>query len=168
MKWFLSVLTILTLNHALCQNYQAVSLKAGEYKVGFASSIYYDLGRPPINEQQAGFRNGRAVHISTWYPSSTSPLEKPMQFGVYVDDISRMVNPEPATEKTRKESIRLMKFFLGQLHGDTTVLTTHLSSLLNSTTTAYNVARFYSVPMDISSWYHHQAVYIDTRTSLPQ
>jgi len=137
MKWLLSALTILTIIQALCQNNPASGLKAGEYKVGFASSIRYDLGRPPIKEQQSGYRNGRAVHISTWYPASISPNEKPMQFNVYVDDIARMVNPEAATEQTRKESIRLMKFFLRQLHGDTTLLNSHLSSLLNSTTTAY-------------------------------
>ena len=137
MKWILSIAVVLTVSSSFGQSYNATSLGSGLYKVGFTSSIEFDPGRPPIIEQEAGYRNGRAVHISTWYPAVVSSSEVPMNFKEYVDDISRMVNPEPVSAKSTSESIRLMKFFLWQLNGDTSVLNTHLANLLKSPVAAY-------------------------------
>ncbi len=137
MKLWLSILIVFVINICTAQNYLSTNLTPGTHKVGFKSSIYFDPGRPPLQEQQPDSRNGRAVHISIWYPATIKADQRPMNFSTYVDDIARMINPSAVTDYTKKESLRLMSLSLSQLHGDTMVLKPHLPSLVQSTTTAY-------------------------------
>jgi hypothetical protein len=125
---------------SLGQGYFDTALKQGPYVVGFRAGVHYDLGRPPLAEQFARYRQGRAVHLSVWYPAKIKSNHPPMGFVEYVDEVSRMINPKEVTKRTRKESIDEMTTWVSQLGGDSTLLLKHLGSLLNSTTNSYRNA----------------------------
>jgi len=149
MKMWIPLLLILFIQHSLAQSFFQTTLRQGPHRVGFKAGVHYDLGRPPIKEQFAAFQQGRAIHISVWYPAEVKANHPQMMYGEYVDEISRMVNPREVTKKTRNESIRLMNFFLSQLGGDSTLLKKHLSALLPSNTNAFRNAAYRSGPFPI-------------------
>lgn len=115
--------------------FQDADLIFGVYKVGFRSNIVYDESRAALNEQTS--KKGRAIHISVWYPATIAADTKPMAFKVYTDDITRMINPAPVSAAGSRESIRQMKILTAMLHGDSTILSQHVSTLLASTTKAF-------------------------------
>jgi hypothetical protein len=137
LKW---VCLVFIWSPSLAQGYFDTTLKPGPYVVGFKAGIHYDLGRPPLAEQFARYRHGRAVHLSVWYPAKIKSNHPPMRFMEYIDEVSRMINPKEVTKRTRKESIDAMTTLVSQLGGDSTLLLKHLGSLLNSTTHAYRNA----------------------------
>ncbi|MBA4056127.1 MAG: hypothetical protein C0490_15540 [Marivirga sp.] len=145
MKFVNTVLIILFVGSQLfAQTYFKTSLKQGPYKVGFKAGVHYDLGRPPIKGQFTAFQQGRAIHISVWYPSTTKANHPAMMFSEYMDEISRMVNPKEVTKRTRTESIGQMNVLLSQLGGDSSLLKKHLAPLLNSSTHAFRNAAIHS------------------------
>lgn len=115
--------------------YQHADLAVGPYKVGFRSSIIYDEGRPALNEQI--LKKGRPIHVSVWYPAQVPANEKPMQFKTYVDDITQMINPSPVSDSSSQEATKQMKILTAQLHGDSTILSQHISRLLTARTNVF-------------------------------
>ena len=140
MKVWIQLLLIFVFHQVVGQNFIQSGLRQGPHKVGFKAGVHYDLGRPPIKEQFARFRQGRAVHISVWYPAVVKANHPQMIFAEYIDEISRMVNPKEVTKRTRTESIRVTNFLLSQLGGDSMIFKKHLPSLLPSPTNAYRNA----------------------------
>ena len=124
------------------QDYFGTGLRQGPYKVGFKAGIHFDLGRPPLAEQFAAYRMGRAVHVSIWYPAKPKNNHPKMMWSEYMDEVSRMVNPQDVTKKTRTQSIHLTNFLLSQLGGDSLVLKKHLPAMLLSNTNAYRNASY--------------------------
>lgn len=139
--WLL-VLLIFQLEQTIAQSFFQTALKQGPYKVGFKAGIHYDLGRPAMQEQFNRFRQGRAVHISVWYPATVKANHPNMMFSGYVDEISRMVNPREVTKRTRTESIHRMNVELSRAGGDSIVVLSHLAELLNATTHAFRNATY--------------------------
>jgi hypothetical protein len=149
MKLTLTCFVIFLGQILIAQNYLSVALPPGQYKVGFRSSLYYDLGRPPLQEQLAGLSEGRAIHISVWYPARVMKKQTPMQFSQYVDDIVRMVNPVLPSPSARKKAIHLMNSFLSQVRGDSNVIKNHLPGLSSAVTTAFLDADPLSMPFPV-------------------
>ncbi len=140
MKIWVLVFVAQFVQHVSAQSFFKTSLRHGPHKVGFKAGVHYDIGRPPIEGQFTRFQQGRAVHISVWYPAKPKPNHPPMIYGEYVDEISSMLNPTEINKKTRNESIHQFNVLLSQLGGDSLVLEKYLGPLLNSATSAYRNA----------------------------
>jgi tetratricopeptide (TPR) repeat protein len=136
------ILSSLTAGTCLGQSYFQTRLDAGPYKVGFKTGIHFDIGRPPIKEQYAAYRQGRAVHISVWYPAKPKNNHPKMMYAEYVDEVSRMINPQEVTKKTRTKSSQQMSLLLSQLGGDSLILKKHLPALLAENVNAYKNAAY--------------------------
>jgi len=139
----LSLMLVFLTEYAVSQDYFRPTLNPGPYKVGFKAGIHFDLGRPPLVEQFAAYRMGRAVHVSIWYPAKPKNNHPKMMWSEYVDEVSRMVNPQDVTKKTRTQSIHSMNHLLSQLGGDSLILKKHLPVMLQSNTSAYRNASFH-------------------------
>jgi hypothetical protein len=113
------------------------SLTHGNHQVGFRQKTYFDPGRPPLAEQSATFQNGRAVHLSIWYPASVKESNRTMNFNEYVDFLATMINPETPTPALKKRALQQFNLFTSQLGGDTIVLKKHIEDLMNSPTRAH-------------------------------
>jgi hypothetical protein len=124
------------------QTYFQTRLNFGPHKVGFKAGVHFDIGRPPIKEQYAAYRLGRAVHISVWYPSKPKNNHPKMIYAEYVDEVSRMINPQDVTKKTRARSVQLMNQHLSQLGGDSLLLMKHIPALLAENINAYKNAAY--------------------------
>ena len=124
------------------QNYSKTRLNVGPYKVGFKAGVHFDIGRPPLKEQYAAYRQGRAVHISVWYPAKPKNNHPKMTYAEYVDEVSRMINPLDVTKKTRMKAVQQMNLHLAQLGGDSILLMKHIPALLAENVTAYKNAAF--------------------------
>ena len=107
------IFLLLSISAGTCfgQNYFQTRLNFGPYKVGFKAGVHFDIGRPAIKEQYAAYRQGRAVHISVWYPAKPKNNHPKMTFAEYVDEVSRMINPKDVTKKTRAKSVHMMNLF---------------------------------------------------------
>jgi len=126
----------------IAQSLFQTSLKRGPHKVGFMAGVHYDLGRPPLGRQYNRYREGRAVHISVWYPAQVKANHPRMMFSGYVDELSRMINPREVTKATRQEAIHLMNKDLSGAGGDSIVMLQHLADMLNADTHAYKNAAY--------------------------
>jgi hypothetical protein len=124
------------------QSYFQTKLDPGPYKVGFKAGVHFDIGRPPLKEQFAAYRGGRAVHISVWYPAKPKNNHPRMMYAEYVDEVSRMINPQDVTKKTRTKSSQQMNLNLSQLGGDSMILKNHLPALLAENVNAYKNAAY--------------------------
>jgi hypothetical protein len=140
MNTCITVLLVLQTCQVFSQSHIKTTLKQGPHQVGFKAGVHYDLGRPPIKGQFSAFQQGRAVHVSVWYPATTKANHPPMVFSEYVDEISRMLNPREVTKRTRMESIHQMNLVLSQLGGNSALVDKHLAALLNSSTNAFRNA----------------------------
>jgi hypothetical protein len=67
-------------------SYFQTKLDPGPHKVGFKAGVHFDIGRPPLKEQFAAYRGGRAVHISVWYPAKPKNNHPRMMYAEYVDE----------------------------------------------------------------------------------
>lgn len=130
---FLAVACITTQTQAQYQ----LALQPGTFTVGFKAATYFDLGRHPLAEQTENFQQGRAVHISVWYPASDVKGKSPMPFSQYADFVSQMINPASPTQASRAESFRQIQFFMSQISGDTALLARHKDRLWKSPTRAF-------------------------------
>src|SRR6187401_2530239 len=119
-----SILIILLSACGVCvgQSYFKTKLNRGPYKVGFKAGVHFDTGRPPIKGQYAAYRLGRAVHLSVWYPSKPKNNHPKMIYAEYVDEVSRMINPQDVTKKTRMKSVQDMNVAISQLGCDSSLL----------------------------------------------
>jgi hypothetical protein len=124
------------------QTYFQTRLNFGPHKVGFKAGVHFDIGRPAIKEQYAAYRQGRAVHISVWYPAKPKNNHPKMTYAEYVDEVSRMINPQDVTKKTRMNAVRQMNQHLSQLGGDSTLLNRHIPALLAENVGAYKNAAY--------------------------
>jgi tetratricopeptide (TPR) repeat protein len=143
MRILLSILLVsFTAGPCFCQSYFQTRLDPGPYKVGFRTGVHFDIGRPAIREQYAAYRQGRAVHISVWYPARPKNNHPKMMYAEYVDEVSRMINPQDVTKKTRTKSTQQMCLLLSQLGGDSLILKKHLPALLAENVNAYKNAPY--------------------------
>ena len=138
------IFLLLSISAGTCfgQNYFQTRLNFGPYKVGFKAGVHFDIGRPAIKEQYAAYRQGRAVHISVWYPAKPKNNHPKMTFAEYVDEVSRMINPQDVTKKTRAKSVHMMNLFLSQLGGDSVLLKKNIPALLAENVSAYKNAAY--------------------------
>ena len=139
--YFVFLLSIVT-GVCLGQSYFQTKLDPGPYKVGFKAGVHFDIGRPPLKEQFAAYRGGRAVHLSVWYPAKPKNNHPKMMYAEYVDELSRMINPQDVTKKTRTKSSQQMSLNLSQLGGDSMILKKHLPALLAENVNAYKNAAY--------------------------
>jgi tetratricopeptide (TPR) repeat protein len=139
--YFAFLLSIVT-GACFGQSYFQTKLDPGPYKVGFKAGVHFDIGRPPLKEQFAAYRGGRAVHISVWYPAKPKNNHPKMIYAEYVDEVSRMINPQDVTKKTRTKSSQQMSLNLSQLGGDSVILKKHLPALLAENVNAYKNAAY--------------------------
>ncbi len=65
-----------------------------------------------------------------------------MMYAEYVDEVSRMINPQDVTKKTRTKSSQQMSLNLSQLGGDSMILKKHLPALLAENVNAYKNAAY--------------------------
>lgn len=139
---YIIILFAISAGNCLGQSYLKTSLVPGPHKVGFKAGVHFDTGRPPIKEQYAAYSSGRAVHISVWYPARPKNNHPKMIYAEYVDEISRMINPQDVTKKTRARSVQQMNRFVSQLGGDSMLLAKHIPALLAENVNAYKNAAF--------------------------
>lgn len=66
-----------------------------------------------------------------------------MIYAEYVDEVSRMINPQDVTKKTRMKSVQEMNKLVSQLGGDSTLLKEHIPALLAETVGAYKNAAYH-------------------------
>ena len=139
-----SILIVLFLASGICfgQSYFKTGLNVGPYKVGFKAGVHFDTGRPAIKGQFAAYRQGRAVHLSVWYPSKPKNNHPKMIYAEYVDEVSRMINPQDVTKKTRMKSVQDMNVAVSQLGGDSSLLKQHIPALLAETVPVYKNAAY--------------------------
>jgi hypothetical protein len=124
------------------QSYFQTKLEPGPYKVGFKAGVHFDIGRPSLKEQFAAYRQGRAVHISVWYPAKPKNNHPRMMYAEYVDEVSRMINPQDVTKKTRTKASQQMSLNVSQLGGDSMILKKHLPALLAENMNAFKNAAY--------------------------
>jgi tetratricopeptide (TPR) repeat protein len=65
-----------------------------------------------------------------------------MVYAEYVDELSRMINPQDVTKKTRTKATQQMSLFLSQLGGDSLILKKHLPALLGEKVNAFKNAAY--------------------------
>lgn len=65
-----------------------------------------------------------------------------MIYAEYVDEVSRMINPQDVTKKTRTKSSQQMSLLLSQLGGDSLILKKNLPALLAENMNAYKNAAY--------------------------
>jgi hypothetical protein len=66
-----------------------------------------------------------------------------MVYAEYVDEVSRMINPQDVTKKTRMKSVQEMNLTISQLGGDTLLLKQHIPAFLGETVGVYKNAAYH-------------------------
>lgn len=66
-----------------------------------------------------------------------------MTYAEYVDEVSRMINPQDVTKKSRMKGVQQMNLHLSQLGGDSLVLKKHIPALLAEEVNVYKNAAYH-------------------------